>query len=69
LYLIRAAIGKSAVTVAYALMTGKSEGDYEQLFRVLLKEATDRSIVLAPESFTSFTSLSFTEEKPNKQLV
>ena len=41
MYIIRAKLGNSAVTCAYALLTGKSQGQYEEMLKAVTRRCED----------------------------
>ena len=49
LYIIRAKLGESAVSCAYALLTGKSQGLYEEMLRAICDKAEELGFTLDPE--------------------
>ena len=50
LYVIRARLGQSAVTCAYALLTGKSQELYEEMLQAISRTAEELGFTLDPES-------------------
>ena len=50
LYVIRARLGQSAVTCAYALLTGKSQELYEEMLQAISRAAEELGFTLDPES-------------------